>query len=100
LFSAGGVAGVVAGVAGAGAGVVAFDGTTDLLPAWPETIVNASEVTMNMIAAAVVALESRVADPRCPNAVWLDPPPNVPDQSALLPCCSSTTRIKNRQTIT
>jgi len=106
--SAGAVAGA-AGVASAGlfAGGVAggvvvgtFAGTTDRLPARPETIVNARDVTMNMIAAAVVAFDSSVACPRCPNAVWLDPPPNVPDQSALLPCCSNTTRIRNKQTIT
>ena len=93
LFSAGGVvAGVVV------AGTVA--GTTDRLPGRAETIVNARDVTMNMTAAAVVAFDNRVAEPRCPNAVWLDPPPNAPDQSALLPCCSSTTRIRKRQTIT
>jgi hypothetical protein len=102
LFSAGGVAGAgVAGAAGVvGAGAVAPGGTTDRLPGLAATIVNASVFTMKMIAAASVALESTVADPRCPNAVWLEPPPNVPDQSALLPCCKSTTRIRNRQTIT
>jgi len=66
LFSAGGVVpgGVVAGtVAGTDAG------TTDRLPERPETIVNARDVTMNMIAAAVVAFDNRVAEPRCPNAV-------------------------------
>ena len=65
LFSAGGVAGVV--VAGTVAGTDA--GTTDRLPERPETIVNARDVTMNMIAAAVVAFDNRVAVPRCPNAV-------------------------------
>ena len=66
LFSAGGVAGgVVAG--GVVTGTVA--GTTDRLPGRPETIVNARDVTMKMIAAAVVAFDRRVAWPRCPKAV-------------------------------
>src|SRR4030095_1093700 len=67
LFSPGGGVPGVAGVAGVAAGgVVAFAGTTDRVPGRPETIVNASEVTMKMIAAAVVAFESSVAEPRCP----------------------------------
>ena len=65
LFSAGGVvAGGVAGAVGVAAGVTAFAGTTDRVPGRDEIIVNASEVTMKMIAAAVVALESSVAEPR------------------------------------
>ena len=102
LFSpAGGAAGGVAGVAGvAGAGDVAPAGTTERLPGLPETMVSANDVTIKIIAAAVVAFDSNVADPRCPNAVWLEPPPKVPDQSALFPCCSNTTRIRKRQTIT
>ena len=79
-FAAGaGVAGVSAGgvvvdgaggvvVVGAG-GVVAFTGTTERPPGVLETIVNASEVTIKMIAAAVVAFERTVAVPRWPNAV-------------------------------
>jgi len=54
---------------GAVAGAVAPDGTTDRLPDLLDRIVSASDVTMKMIAAAVVALESNVAAPRCPKAV-------------------------------
>ena len=88
-FSAGGAAGVAslvgagvgAGVAGAsvalfspagaaaGGGLVAPAGTTDRLPGRPEMIVRASEVTMKITAAAVVAFESIVAAPRWPKAV-------------------------------
>lgn len=104
LFSAGAVVcgGVVVagGVVVVGAGVVAFAGTTDLLPGLADTIVSAREVSMKIKAAAVVAFERIVPLPRCPKAVWLEPPPKVPDQSALFPCCSSTTRIRNRQTMT
>jgi hypothetical protein len=53
----------------AGTGVFASEGTTERLPGLPERIVSPSDVTMKMIAAAVVAFESNVADPRCPNAV-------------------------------
>ena len=54
---------------GAVAGAVAPDGTTDRLPVLLDRIVSASEVTMKIIAAAVVALESSVAAPRWPKAV-------------------------------
>jgi hypothetical protein len=53
----------------AGAGAVVPVGTTDRLPDLLDRIVSASDVTMKMIAAAVVALESNVAAPRCPKAV-------------------------------
>jgi hypothetical protein len=63
--------GAAGGCAGFGvdAGAVAPDGTTDRLPDLLDRIVSASDVTMKMIAAAVVALESNVAAPRCPKAV-------------------------------
>ena len=69
LFS-GGTVGTSAGFgvsAGAGAGAVA--GTTDRLPVLVDTIVSASEVTIKITAAAVVAFESTVAAPRWPKAV-------------------------------
>jgi hypothetical protein len=59
-----------------------------------------SDVTMNSTADIVVALESRVADPRGPKAVCEPIPPNAPAKSAALPLCSKTTMIRNRHTIT
>src|ERR1019366_2134505 len=59
-----------------------------------------SEVTMKSTADMVVALESRVADPRGPRAVCEPIPPNAPARSAALPLCSKTTTIRNRHTIT
>jgi hypothetical protein len=44
-------------------------GTTDLPPGALETMVSARDVTIKMIAAAVVAFERTVAVPRWPNAV-------------------------------
>lgn len=82
------------------AGALASAGMIEREPGREATMVNEIEVTMKMIAAVVVALESSVAPVRWPNAAWLDPPPKVPDQSALLPCCSRTTSIRNTQTIT
>jgi hypothetical protein len=59
-----------------------------------------SDVTMNMIADAVVAFESKVAEPRGPKAVCEPIPPNAPAKSAAFPLCSSTTIIRKMQTIT
>jgi hypothetical protein len=56
-------------------------------------IASVTEVIMKMMAEAVVNLESSVAAPRGPKAVWLPPPPKAPAKSALLPLCSSTTII-------
>lgn len=58
------------------------------------------DVTMKIIADQVVARESTEAAPRGPNAVWLPWPPKAAAKSPLLPLCSSTTAIRNRQTIT
>jgi hypothetical protein len=63
-------------------------------------IESVSEVTIKMIADQVVALERAVAAPRGPNAVWLPIPPKAAAMSPLLPLCSNTTIIKNKQTIT
>src|SRR5687768_2862299 len=63
LFSVPVAGGVVVGVVGA-AGVVAFVGTTVRPPGLLDRIVSASDVTMKMIAAAVVAFERSVAAPR------------------------------------
>jgi hypothetical protein len=56
------------------------------------------DVTMKMIADQVVALESAVAAPRAPNAVWLPCPPKAAAKSPLLPLCSNTTAIRKKQT--
>src|SRR5713226_5183968 len=64
------------------------------------TIESDSEVHINTMAEIVVALESRVADPRGPKAVCDPMPPKAPARSAALPLCNSTTMIKNRQTRT
>jgi len=61
---------------------------------------NESDVTMNSAAASVVALESKVADPRGPKAVCDPMPPNAPARSAAFPLCSNTTIIMKKQTMT
>src|ERR1019366_392577 len=58
------------------------------------------EITMKSAAPQAVSLVSRLAAPRGPNAVCEPCPPNAPARSADLPCCSSTTPIRNRQTMT
>ena len=58
------------------------------------------EVIIKTTAESVVALDSRVAEPRGPKAVCEPIPPNAPARSAALPLCSKTTIIRNRHTIT
>ena len=58
-----------------------------------------SDVHMKTIAEIVVAFDSKVADPRGPNAVC-DIPPKAPARSAAFPLCSKITIIRNRHTIT
>jgi len=58
------------------------------------------DVTMNSTADQVVALESAVAAPRGPKAVWLPMPPKAAAMSPLLPLCSNTTMMRKKQTIT
>jgi hypothetical protein len=60
-------------------------------------MVNAMDVSMNMMAHHVVALERNVAAPRGPNAVWLPAPPKAPARSAASPLCSMITIIKSPQ---
>src|SRR5277367_6391708 len=57
------------------------------------------DVTIKMTADQVVALDNAVAAPRGPNAVWLPMPPKAAVMSPLLPLCSSTIMIRNKQTI-
>src|SRR5664279_3293994 len=58
------------------------------------------ETTMKRTAPQVVSLVSRLAAPRGPKAVCEPWPPKAPARSADLPCCSSTTPIRNRQMMT
>ena len=58
------------------------------------------DVTINRTAEAVVARVRTVAEPRGPNTVWDPMPPKAPAKSAALPLCSSTTMIRNSDTIT
>lgn len=94
-----GAAGCDAGADFAGAELV--PSSTDPLrgPRREEYTESVIEVSMNTIAAQVVALESTVAAVRVPKAVWLPMPPKAAAMSALLPLCSSTTAIRNKQTI-
>ena len=64
---AGGVAAGVAAGGVAGAGALASAGMIERDPGRAAMIVIVSDVTMKMIAAAVVALESKVAPVRWPN---------------------------------
>ena len=58
------------------------------------------EVNMKIMTAPVVARESADAAPRGPKVLWLPVPPKAPARSALLPLCSRTTIIKNKETTT
>jgi hypothetical protein len=91
-----------AGAAGAGCVCSCFtpSSTDPPTPVRLVITVNVSEVSMNTTTAALVALDKAEAAPRGPKAVWLPIPPNAPAMSALLPCCSSTTIIRKKQTIT
>ena len=62
-----------------------------------ESVIDVMMKTTNEI---VVAFESKVAEPRGPNAVCEPIPPKAPARSAALPLCSNTTMIKKRQTNT
>ena len=94
------------GGAGTGAGAAGFVAagipcSTDFeafacRDAYTESVI---ELTIKMIADQVVALDKAVAAPRGPNAVWLPMPPKAAVMSPLLPLCSNTTMIRNKQTI-
>ena len=70
--------------------------------AWPPEreamIASVNEVTMNRMAAPVVALDRTVAEPRGPKAVCDPIPPNAPARSAALPLCNRTTITRKTQT--
>src|SRR6516225_707180 len=61
---------------------------------------SASEVHMKTIADHVVRRVSTLAAARGPNAVWEPCPPKAPARSAERPCCSRTTPMRKRHTIT
>lgn len=63
-------------------------------------ITRTSEVSINRIAAIVVAFDRIVAVPRGPNTVWDPMPPNAPAKSAAFPLCSRTTTIIKKQITT
>ena len=54
---------------------------------------------MKMTAAATVTLLKKLAGPRLPNTVWLEPP-NAAPISAPLPACSKMAAIIKKQTET
>ena len=101
------------GTAGGAAGAGVVDGDCDFVCAGftPENtevgpvrraakIESVIDVSMKIMADHVVARERTEAAPRGPNAVWLPWPPKAAAKSPLLPLCSNTTAIRNRQTIT
>jgi hypothetical protein len=58
------------------------------------------EVSINTTVETVVTLESSVAEPRGPKAVWEPIPPNAPAKSAALPLCKRITMIRKKHTTT
>ena len=73
--------------------------STEFVPWWREAKTESViDVTIKMMADHVVALERTVAAPRGPNAVWLPMPPKAAAISPLLPLCSRTTMMRNKQT--
>ena len=71
-----------------------------MLPERTKRTVSESEVIMKMIADQVVSRVSRLAAARGPKAVCEPWPPKAPARSAERPCCSRTTPIRKRQTMT
>jgi hypothetical protein len=92
-------AGGVAGAAGCVCAGIPCNTDFEAL-AWREADTDSViEVSIKMIADQVVALDKIVAAPLGPKAVWLPMPPNAAVMSPLCPLCSSTTMIRNKQTI-
>jgi len=93
--------------AGGGAGLAGWDlagadltpWRTEFVPAWREAKTESViDVTIKMTADQVVAFDRIVAAPRGPKAVWLPMPPKAAAMSPLLPLCSNTTMMRNKQT--
>jgi hypothetical protein len=92
--------GAVAGFTGCDLAGAAFTPcNTEFVPARREAKTESViEVTIKIMADQVVAFDRIVAAPRGPKAVWLPMPPKAAAMSPLLPLCSSTTMIRNKQT--
>ena len=74
--------------------------STELVLLWREAKTESViEVTIKMMADHVVAFDRTVAAPRGPKAVWLPMPPKAAAMSPLLPLCSNTTMMRNKQTV-
>ena len=74
--------------------------STEFVPLWREAKTESViDVTIKMMADHVVARDRAVAAPRGPKAVWLPMPPKAAAISPLLPLCSSTTMMRNKQTV-
>ena len=93
--------GGVAGFAGCDLAGAAFTPcSTEFEPLWRDAITESViEVTIKMMADHVVALDRTEAAPRGPKAVWLPMPPKAAAISPLWALCSSTTMMRNKQTI-
>ncbi len=97
LPGAGGVFVPGAALLSMGAGV---PDTTESPVRWLDRYASPNEVTINIMAAAVVALLRKVDAPVLPNSVWLEPPPKAAPMSAPLPVWSKTIMISAMLTIT
>jgi len=73
--------------------------TMEAADRWEEIMARESEVSMKMMAAAVVSLARKVVVPRVPKMVWLAPLPKALPIWAPLPVCSNTTKIKKKHII-
>lgn len=71
---------------------------TDPEPTWAERYARLIEVSIKIMAAAVVILFNIGTGPSEPKTVLLEPP-NVAPMSAPLPCCRSTRTIRKKQTV-
>ena len=63
------------------------------------SIARPSEVSMKMAATTTVNLLKKLAGPRLPKTVWLEPPKDAPI-SAPFPDCKRIAPIMRKQTIT
>ena len=73
-------------------------GMMDEVSARPDKYARVRDVSMNMMAAAVVSLLRKVVPPLAPKTDWLPPAPKDAPISAPLPDWSKTIPISARQT--
>ena len=95
--------GAAASGAGSDAGSVCSTGagasmTIDFPVLSPDIYASISDVSINKMAAAVVALLKKEDAPVLPKSVWLDPPPKAAPISAPFPVCRSTIMISAMHT--